>query len=246
MRKLFVLFIHIFLLTSFPISANAGISFWGPYKDGNGRNYCAGLLKQKIDEGTAIQLNKFIHARINPLTCKEDTAGVFGHELLKVIEITDSNGGDLVAAMSIVALLQNYGIAAETWDRGPKYSKYKCVSSCAIIFAGAPFRHYIVGINEGSIYPPLRGKFALHKPEFIVPENAFEGSVDREMKYDKLKYQLIEMVGKVGVKPEFIIKTFEISNNNIHVPLYVDLLMWGVVTSNKPYDPSATYSPYYK
>ena len=234
------------LLMIFPIQAHAQISIFGPYKDGAGRLYCAGLIKHQIDYGTGKRLYDFLHSKIDPNTCRKDIGGVNGHELLKVIEITESKGGDLLAAMTIISLLQDYQIAVETWDRGPKYEIYKCVSSCAIIFAGAPSRHYVVGINQGSVYPPVRSKFGLHKPEFVVPENTFKNTIDREKKYDKLKYALMELVGRVGVKPDFIVKTFEISNNEIFIPLYVDLLMWGVVTSNKPYDPLQAASPYYR
>lgn len=234
------------MLVFFSTNAKATFDVYGFKTDGTGQEYCKGMISGTISKRTGKDLYNFLHAKVDPKTCKLDNGGILGSKLLKVIHVTQSKGGDLLAAITIISMMQDYKIAAETWDRGPKYRANMCNSSCAIIFAGAPFRHYVIGINKGSQYPPISSKFGLHKPEFLAPESTFKSSVEREMEYDQLKYKLIEIVGKVGVKADFIIKTFETSNNDVFVPLYVDLLMWNVVTSKYPYDPKNAWDPYYK
>ena len=224
----------------------ADFQVWGPFIDGAGRSYCAGVIRQEIKPSIASSIRTYLETKVHPANCKPAENGILGSELLKVIEITDSIGGDLNAAVAIVELMQRYDIAVETWDRGPKYSKFKCASACALIFAGAPRRHYIVGQNDGSVFPPFSSKFGLHKPEFIVPNNVFKDEVAKEKEYDRLKYRLIELYKKVGVKPQFVIRSFETSSGELFIPRYIDILLWGVVTSNEPYDPKSTFSAYYK
>lgn len=241
MKKL-ILIIFLFTVAS---PAYSEFKSFGPYIEYSNKIYCVGLLSQEIQDADYQKLNNYLNSTISPETCEPSQNGRKGKELLKVIELNDSPGGELLAAMGIIDLLQKNEIAVEVWDRGPKYRRFKCSSACALIFAGAPKRHYVISKNEGSIYPPHEGYFGLHKPKFTNSQNTFENAVEKEKEYDRLKYLLIDMLGKVGVDAEFVIRAFETKHSNIYIPLFVDLLMWEVITTTEPYSPKNTFGNWY-
>lgn len=187
------------------------------------------LNTNHITEATADLIVELLNEYFDPVSCSRSThSNGVDQKPIKFLEIVHSYGGDVGAAIKIIRSLQQYKIPTV---RNDSFSG-DCFSACSLIFAGAPARHYVQMVKPWDMKLPTSGaKLGMHKPAFVSQRY---DSLQAEKDLDRMKYELIELLGKVGVSPDFVIKTFEKSNSEMLQPSIQQLLLWNVITHYGP------------
>ena len=183
-----------------------------PYK-------CAYVITGEINQNLYESFKNSLNEKRNSSDCTKDSTGKNAYSFIKTVILKTSTGGDLNAAFKIMKLIGYHKLITQIDSDLTEY----CLSSCALIFASGNHRHW--SINED--YKNSNHVLGIHKPDFV--DGTYE-HLNKEKALDKIKYEIIDYLSKVGIDPRFVIKMFETSNEKILYPKMQELLVWKTVT----------------
>jgi len=218
-------------------------------------NLCEVIITGNIDEKTYTDFYDFLifPVNVNEPFCSRDTASTIeGSEAIHSVLLASSIGGEVEYAVKIIRLLQKFNIPTRVTQYPAQQigNRDACLSACSLIFAGSPYRHYVTTksplddlLIDKFRFPQKFTNLGIHKPKFT---SGNYDRVQRERELDNIKYDLIDLLQRVGVSPEFVIRTFETPNKDVFFPSLHQLLLWNVVTHITPVEPQTREFDWYE